>query len=161
MVWQSVKNTVIAESVSLWFRNTFNHVLSYCHAYMHHWPHPFYNTFSDLDLGWGSQSQWKAVPFDVIFSHTFQLIKMKLDVVLKQFKMNFLCLLLYDIFVIKGSDCTENTQPANQLLPCTPSPTPHPPPLPKRPTFEHLWTTESYIFNLGPSGLDLDSKSKG
>ena len=47
----------------------------------------FYTTFSDLDLSWGSQSQRKAKPVGFIFSHTFQLIWMKSDIVSKQFKL--------------------------------------------------------------------------
>ena len=49
---------------------------------------PFYGTFTDLDLG--SHGQQKAKPFGFIFLHTFQLISMKFDMVLKQFKLNSL-----------------------------------------------------------------------
>ena len=51
-------------------------------------PIGFYNfintTFTDLDLGWGSQGQRKAKPLGFIFFHNFQLIRMKYDMVLKQ-----------------------------------------------------------------------------
>ena len=33
-----------------------------CHAHRHYWLLPFYTTFSDLALGWGSQGQCKAKP---------------------------------------------------------------------------------------------------
>ena len=35
-------------------------------------------TFSDLDLYWGSNCQWKAKSVGLIFSHSFQLIRMKI-----------------------------------------------------------------------------------
>ena len=53
----------------------------------------FYTTLTDFDLAWGSQGRRKAKYFGLIFSHTFQLIRMKFDIVLKQFKLNMLVLL--------------------------------------------------------------------
>ena len=50
----------------------------------------FYTVFSDFDLDWRSQSQHKAKPTGFIFSHTFELIRMKLVLVFKQFKLNTL-----------------------------------------------------------------------
>ena len=47
---------------------------------------PFY-TFTDLDLGLGSQGQHKVGPLGLIFLYTFQLIRMEFDMVLKQFKL--------------------------------------------------------------------------
>ena len=44
-----------------------------------------------------SQGQHKAKPIGFIFSQTFQLIRMKFNVVLKQFKQNILILLLSEI----------------------------------------------------------------
>ena len=42
-----------------------------------------------LTLAWGHKV-CKAKPLGFIFSHTFQLIRIKFDVVLKQFKLNIL-----------------------------------------------------------------------
>ena len=58
-----------------------------CHAYSHHWLLTFCTTFTDLDLGWLSQGQRKAKPLSFIFTHIFQLIRMKFDVVLTQFQV--------------------------------------------------------------------------
>ena len=60
--------------------------VTYGHAYAHAIL-PFYTTFTDLDLGSGSQGQCKAKPVGFIFSHIFQLIRMKYDMVLKQFHL--------------------------------------------------------------------------
>ena len=57
-----------------------------CHAYRHRCT--IYTTLSDLDVCWGSQGQRKAKPLCFIFL----LIRIKSDVVLKQFKLNFLIL---------------------------------------------------------------------
>ena len=60
-----------------------------------------------LTLPWG-QAQHEAKSIGFIFSHTFHLIRMKFDVVLKQFKMNFMSLLLSNICVLgvhKGNSC--------------------------------------------------------
>ena len=53
----------------------------------------FFITFTDLKRGWESQGQCKAKPLGYIFSHTFELIRMKFEV-LKQLKLNIpkLCL---------------------------------------------------------------------
>ena len=59
-----------------------------CHAYRDHGLLPFYITFADLDPGWNSQGQQRAKPLVFIFSHTFQMIKMKFDLLLKQFRLN-------------------------------------------------------------------------
>ena len=42
-------------------------------------------TFTVLNLSWGSQSQFKAKPPVFIFSHSFQVIRLKFDLVLKHF----------------------------------------------------------------------------
>ena len=65
-----------------------------CHAYRRHLPQPFYTTFTDLDLAYGSQGQPEVKLIGFIFSHDFHLIGMKLDMVMKQFKLNILRLLL-------------------------------------------------------------------
>ena len=46
-----------------------------------------------LTLDSGSQDQHKPKPVAFIFLHTFLLIKMKFDMVLKQFKLNILIIL--------------------------------------------------------------------
>ena len=61
-----------------------------------------YTTFSDFDFGWGSQSQWKAKPVSFILSHTFQLIRIKLVEVLKQFELNCQVLLLSEFYWSEG-----------------------------------------------------------
>ena len=33
-----------------------------CHAHIHHWPLPFYNTFSCIEGSLGTQDQWEAEP---------------------------------------------------------------------------------------------------
>ena len=53
--------------------------------------------FTDFDLAWGSQGQCKANPIGLIFLHSFHLIRMKCDVVMKQLKLNTLRLLLNKI----------------------------------------------------------------
>ena len=58
-----------------------------CHVYRHHWL-LFCTTFSDLVLVWESQDQCKAKPTGFNFLHTFHLIRMKFDVVMKHFKLN-------------------------------------------------------------------------
>ena len=47
-------------------------------------------TFADLDVTWGSQGQRKAKPISFIFSHTFQLIRMKFDKVLEHLEVDIL-----------------------------------------------------------------------
>ena len=58
-----------------------------CHAYRHHWLLPFYTLFSDLDPGCGSQGQRKAKPLGFIFLHTIWLMKIRFEMMLKQFKL--------------------------------------------------------------------------
>ena len=58
---------------------------------------PYYTSFSDFGVGWGSRGQSKAKHVNLIFLHTFQLIRMKFKLVLKQFMLNFLVLLLCEI----------------------------------------------------------------
>ena len=69
------------------------------------WLLPFCTTFTDLDIAWGSQGQHKAKPAGFIFSQTFPLIRMKFDMMMKQFKLNILRLLLREIYGNKGNDC--------------------------------------------------------
>ena len=76
-----------------------------CHAYRHHWLPPFHTTFTDLDLTWGSQSQCEAKAIGFIFSHTFYLIEIKFDVMMKQSKLNILTLLFSKICWNKGNNC--------------------------------------------------------
>ena len=52
--------------------------------------------FTDLDLACGSQGQCKGKPLGFI-SRTFYLIRIKFDVVMKQFKLNILSLHLSKI----------------------------------------------------------------
>ena len=59
---------------------------------------PFY---TDLYYTWGSR-QSKAKPIAFIFLHTFHLIRMKFDVLMKQYKLNIIRLLLNKIFVNVG-----------------------------------------------------------
>ena len=60
-----------------------------CYAYRYHWLLPLYIFFPDLDLTWGSQGQHETKPIGFIFSHTFPLVRMKFDVVMKQFNLTF------------------------------------------------------------------------
>ena len=48
---------------------------------------PFYITFGDLDLGWRSLSQHEAKRVDFIFSHSFELNGIQLNLVTKQCKL--------------------------------------------------------------------------
>ena len=65
----------------------FNQSCSHLPCFRHHWPLPFCTTHTDHDLCWGSQGQRKA-KLGYIFSNTFQLIRMRFDMMLKQFKLN-------------------------------------------------------------------------
>ena len=79
-VWQKVwRWTLCPNFLSKFF-------CTHC-GYKHQWLLPFYNSFSDLDLGWGWQGQHKAKP--VVF-YVFQLNGMKLNVVMKQFRLDML-----------------------------------------------------------------------
>ena len=51
-------------------------------------------TFTELDRAWGSQGQHKAKPLGFIFSHTFQLIRMKIDVGMMVDAIKFYILIL-------------------------------------------------------------------
>ena len=53
------------------------------YAYRHKWLLPFYTTFTDLDLAWGSQGQREVKTLGFIFSHTFYLIMKKFNVMMK------------------------------------------------------------------------------
>ena len=50
-----------------------------------------------MTFGWGSQSQCKAKPADLILLHMFQVTSRKFYVVFKQFKINILIPLLSEI----------------------------------------------------------------
>ena len=54
----------------------------------------FYTTFSNFNLSLGSQGKH----VNCIFGDTFQLIRVKFCVVIKQFKLNILILLLHEIY---------------------------------------------------------------
>ena len=71
-----------------------------CLAYKHHWLLPFCITFSDLELGWGSQGQRKAKPFFLIFVYTFPVIRMKFHMLLKQFMLNIPVLFFNEIYCL-------------------------------------------------------------
>ena len=53
-----------------------------------HWPLPFYVTFSSLDLGWESQSTESKI-YSVQFLIHIKLIRMKFDMMAKQFKLKY------------------------------------------------------------------------
>ena len=55
--------------------------------------------------GGGSQGQCKAKPLGFIFSYTFQLIWMKFNLLLKQFKLNIAILFLSEIYRSEGNNC--------------------------------------------------------
>ena len=57
-------------------------------------------TFTDLDIAWGSLGQLKAKPIGLVFSHTSQLIRMKFDAVMKQFRLNVLTL-TFELALVK------------------------------------------------------------
>ena len=66
---------------------------------------PCQTTFTVHILACGSQSQRKAKPNGIIFLTHFSLIRMKFDVMMKQFKLNILRLLLSKIYFHKGNNC--------------------------------------------------------
>ena len=76
------------------------------HAYRHHWLLPCYTTFTDLEFVWGSQDEHKVKPIGILFWHTFQLLRIKFDMVMKQFKLNILGLPLRKISGNKGNNCS-------------------------------------------------------
>ena len=59
-----------------------------CHVYCYRGLLPVYTTFTDLGLAWRSQGQRKAKPVVFIFLCTSWLIRIKFDMVVKQFKVN-------------------------------------------------------------------------
>ena len=64
-----------------------------------------YTTFTEIDPAWGSQGKRTSRPLDFIFSHNFQLIRMKFNMVSKQFKLINLVQLLSEIYLNKGINC--------------------------------------------------------
>ena len=70
-------------------RKLFNYFFHACQAFRHHCLLPFYTAFSDLDLGCLSRGQREAKHLSFIFSHTFHLIRMKFDVMMKQCKHKY------------------------------------------------------------------------
>ena len=65
----------------------------------------FYHFMPLTDHAWGSQGQHEAKPIGVFFSHSFDLIGMNFDVVMKQLKLNILRLLLSRMYWNKGNNC--------------------------------------------------------
>ena len=100
------------------------------HACRYHCLLPFHTTFTDLDRFGGSQGQRKAKPIGFIFSHAFLFIRVKFDVMMKQFKLN-----IWDYFFFtkicwnKRNDCclTDCVEP-----PHPPKKTPNNPSPPKK-----------------------------
>ena len=86
-----------------------------CHEYRHHEPQQLLFYFNDLDLGYGSQGQWKAKLVCFIFSNSSQMVSMKLD--LKKMKVNYLMSLQIDSYIINGNNqcCTECTKELERL----------------------------------------------
>ena len=78
-----------------------------CHTLRPHWLVTYFITSSDLDLTLWSQGQYKAKPVASICWHSFQLISMKYDAALKQFKMNCLILLsnFNELYWVEGNNC--------------------------------------------------------
>ena len=75
-------------------RNLFNQFFSYVPSL--YYKHQFIPL--SLDLAWESQGQCKSK--SLIFSHTFPLIRIKFDLVLKQFKLNIVILFLSEMYWI-------------------------------------------------------------
>ena len=73
-----------------------------CHACRHHWHLPCYTTFTDLYLGWVLHAKQNLL---ASFSHSFQLITVECDMVLKQLKLNILVLFLSEIYWSKENTC--------------------------------------------------------
>ena len=86
-----------------WHTNFVTIFFHTCRAYRHHWLLPYYTTFTDHDLAWGSQDQHKAKPFGFILAGTFHLISMKFDIVLKYSRLKIL--FLSEIKWNKGNNC--------------------------------------------------------
>ena len=85
----------------------FNQVLSCLPCLQAPLTSTIYCHFSVLDLSWASQGQRKAKPLGFIFFYTFQFIRMKFDVDMKQFKLNILRLLLSKIITNKSEQKNE------------------------------------------------------
>ena len=83
------------------FQPLFFRVSHACTGYKHLWPLPAYTTFRGFDRGGGSQGQQKSELVGFIVLHISQAISMKLEVVLKQFKLNDLIQLQSEVAVIK------------------------------------------------------------
>ena len=62
----------------------------------------FIPLFLYFDRALWSQGQHKAKPVGFIFSRIFRLIRMKFDVLMKQFKLNILRLLLSKVYCFTG-----------------------------------------------------------
>ena len=84
----SVLPSCVAKTLTLDItRKLFNQIFYTCHADMHYYS---YTTFIDIALTRGSQGQHKAKHICFIFSHSFDLVRIKFDVTIKQFKLNIL-----------------------------------------------------------------------
>ena len=83
----------------------FNKIFHACHAYGHNWLYHFMPFSFDLDLGWRSRDQHGSKPLGFISLYTFKLIRMKSDVLFKQFKLNILIQVLSEIQWNKGNNC--------------------------------------------------------
>ena len=82
----------LAFYITVFTRKLFNQFFFHaCHAYSHYSLPPFYTTFTGLDLGWGHKVSTKQSLFHFL---TFQQIKMKFEVMVKQFRQNILILCL-------------------------------------------------------------------
>ena len=82
--WQAGPPSCVAKTLDMaWHTNFSTKFFHTCHAYRHH----------------------KAKSLGLIFSHSFQLIKMKFDMELKQLKLNILILLLNHIWWKQGNNC--------------------------------------------------------
>ena len=75
-----------------------------CQACRRHWLLSIYTAFTNHDFARGTQGQRKAKPIGYIFLHTFQLIRLKFDLVMKQLKLNILRLLLNKSYWNKGNN---------------------------------------------------------
>ena len=105
----------LCSAVRLPWQNTFktlditrklsNHFFFHaCHGYRHH----LHTILYRFHWSWaclGSQGQRKIKPIGFIFSHTFHLIRMKFDVVIKQFKLNTLRVRLLLSMIYENNNC--------------------------------------------------------
>ena len=77
-----------------------------CHAYKHYELLPFYTTLRDLDIAGGHKVSTKSgKPVGFILSHTFLLVRMKYNIVLKRFFLNILIPIWREIYIIKWNNC--------------------------------------------------------